>query len=253
MNRKPDAAGVKRPATGMLANAVLVIEDELVARERVEQALAQAGFKPLFALDRREILEHVDAGYCAAIVLDLGLPADDGISIARAIRRSSTVPILMLTGRTGIQSRVTGLEAGADDYLIKPFAPEELIARLRAILRRVRPSEMRHAIRSVAVGAARVEVATRSLNGPAGATRLTIRELRLLLALCYSGGMLTRESIYREVFRRDWDPRDRSLDVHVAHLRQKLRDVGENVTTIVTLRGEGYELEGQVQVEYAAG
>ena len=222
---------------------VLVVEDEPVVRELVVRTLRQTGFRPEAVITRKEILERVDAGTCAALVLDLGLPGDDGVSIAKAVRERSEIPILMLTGRAGIHARVAGLEAGADDYLIKPFAPEELVARLRAILRRgLRAGAATAPARAVRLGAARLDLASGDLSGPRGVAHVTARESRLLLALCRSVGPRSREATYREVFQRAWDPVDRSLDVHVANLRRKLESVCDEPQVIATVRGEGYEL-----------
>ena len=237
-------------AGATIGQSILVIEDEPLVQERVVRALRHSGFLPMVALTRKEILDHVSAGDCAALVLDLGLPGDDGINIAKAVRKISNVPILMLTGRAGIHSRVSGLEAGADDYLVKPYAPEELIARLRAILRRSQPPASKGgAVRGVRIGKARLDVATSELAGPKGASHLTTREARLLVALCRASGVLSREATYREVFERDWDPGDRSLDVHVANLRRKLEAACDERTVIATIRGEGYELRVPAVIE----
>ena len=234
----------------VIGQSILVIEDEPLVQERVVRALRHSGFFPMVALTRTEILEHVAAGNCAALVLDLGLPADDGINIAKAVRKISDVPILMLTGRAGIHSRVSGLEAGADDYLVKPYASEELIARLRAVLRRSRPpSSARVSIRGVRLGKARLDFATGELVGPKGMSHLTARESRLLIVLCRASGVLSREATYREVFERDWDPGDRSLDVHVANLRRKLEATCGERSAIATIRGKGYELRVPAVIE----
>lgn len=118
------------------APAVLVVEDDPTIQAMITRCLKLYGYRVQTALRRDEIFGAVDSKNCAAIVLDLGLPGDDGVEIARALRLRSEIPILMLTGRAGIQQRVAGLEAGADDYIVKPFADEELVARLRAVVRR---------------------------------------------------------------------------------------------------------------------
>lgn len=233
----------------MIGLPILVVEDEERVRDWVLNALRQAGFAVDVALARHDILERARSQACAAIVLDLGLPGDDGMNIARAVRQISPVPILMLTGRAGIHSRVAGFEAGADDYLVKPFAPEELVARLRAILRRVPQVMAQEAARAVRLGSTRLDLATAELTGPRGTARLTAREARLVLALARSAGPLSREATYHEVFQRPWDPSDRSLDVHVANLRRKLEGVCEEPTVIAAVRGQGYELRVSATIE----
>ena len=123
---------------------LLLVEDDPNVLALVSSTLRLSGYHVRTAITRAEIFAQLDSGLCAAMLLDLGLPGDDGIQIARAVRERSAVPILMLTGRRGIHERVKGLEAGADDYLLKPFAPEELVARVRAVLRRApKPAESR--------------------------------------------------------------------------------------------------------------
>ena len=124
-----------KPATPVTA-FLLIVEDDPNVLELVSNTLLLAGYHVHSAITRTEVFSKLESGMCQAMVLDLGLPGDDGIQIARAVRERSAVPILMLTGRRGIHERVKGLEAGADDYLLKPFAPEELVARVRAVLRR---------------------------------------------------------------------------------------------------------------------
>ena len=226
-----------------IGERILVVEDEEPVRDRVLRILREQGFQVADALERRDIFAMVDGGLCAALVLDLGLPGDDGISIAKAVRERSDVPILILTGKAGIHSRVNGLEAGADDYLVKPFAPEELVARLRALLRRARrPAAPAATAIAVKIGTAHLDLLSGELSGPGGQARLTEREAGLLLALARSGSPLSREATYRQVFQREWDPADRSLDVHIAHLRRKLESACGETGVIATVRGKGYEL-----------
>jgi DNA-binding response OmpR family regulator len=234
---------------------ILVVEDNPVVVELVSRTLRLSGYHVKVVATRALVLEQLAGGDCAAIVLDLGLPGDDGIQIARVVRERSNVPILMLTGRAGIHERVAGLEAGADDYLVKPFAPEELIARLRAVLRRMsKPRTEGEQLRELALrlGGTRVDLATGEARGPSGSARLTGHELRLLRALGRTDGPLGRAAAYREIFKREWDPQDRSLDVHVANLRRKLEAVSAAGGLICTVRGEGYELRSPCVVETAA-
>lgn len=224
---------------------ILVVEDDDFTRDSIVRSLHSGGFRTQCCLRRADILAQVGEGSCAALLLDLGLPGDDGVSIAAEVRAGFGIPILMLTGRVGIQERVRGLEAGADDYLLKPFARDELIARMRAVLRRASmpPTASRQSVEVAAqVGDARLVLATRALTGPLGVQRLTERETRLLVTLCRTTGPLSRSMSYRALFQRDWDPLDRSLDVHVSNLRRKLQAVSGIPGIVATLRGEGYEL-----------
>lgn len=231
---------------------ILVVEDDDFTRDSIVRSLQAGGFRTRCCLRREDILTEIAQGSCAALLLDLGLPGDDGVHIATEVRAGFGIPILMLTGRVGIQERVRGLEAGADDYLLKPFARDELIARMRAVLRRASmppAADRRHFEIAVQVGDARLVLATRTLTGPLGAQRLTERETRLLIALCRCGGPLSRSMSYRALFQRDWDPLDRSLDVHVSNLRRKLQTVTSIPGIVATLRGEGYELRAPSAIE----
>ncbi len=231
---------------------VLVVEDDPNVLALVTSSLRLAGYHVRTAIQRSQVFAQLDSGLCLAILLDLGLPGDDGIQIARAVRERSVVPILILTGRGGIHERVTGLEAGADDYLLKPFAPEELVARVRAVLRRApksgEPPPQEVALR---IGTAHIDIASRELTGPQGNDRVTEHELRLLLALCRSEGTLGRAAAYRAVFQREWDPLDRSLDVHISNLRRKLMICCDDPNLIATVRGKGYQLRGAIQLQLA--
>lgn len=230
---------------------LLVVEDDPNVLVLVKSTLRLAGYHVRTAITRAEVFAQLDSGLCAAILLDLGLPGDDGILIARAVRERSAVPILMLTGRSGIHERVTGLEAGADDYLPKPFAQEELVARVRAVLRRSpRLTEPQQREVALHIGGARLDIATRELHGPHSKERLTEHEQRLLLALCRNEGTLGRAGAYREVFQREWNPTDRSLDVHVSNLRGKLQNACNSPGLIATVRGQGYQLRGALRIEY---
>jgi len=229
---------------------LLLVEDDLIVLEEVSSTLRLSGYHIRTAITRAEVFAQLDSGLCAAMLLDLGLPGDDGIRIARAVRERSAVPILMLTGRVSIHERVEGLEAGADDYLLKPFAPEELVARVRALLRRApKPAESRKREITLYIGEAQLDIATRELCGPQGNERLTEHEQRLLVALCRNVGTLGRAAAYRDVFQREWDPQDRSLDVHVSNLRGKLMNAGSTPGTIATVRGKGYQLRGSFRIE----
>ena len=234
----------------MNSRSILVVEDEPRAQDLILRSLREAGFRGMVAITRAETLGLLAEETIIAIILDLGLPGDDGLSILREVRRTYQVPVLILTGRAGIRERVSGLEAGADDYLVKPFAPEELVARLRAILRRTQSSQARDTVETcLTLGAARVDLRSRFATGHGTEVRLTERELRILVELARAGGPMPRPGLYRAVLGRDWDALDRSLDVHVSHLRQKLRKVTGEDNAIASIRSEGYELRLPVRFE----
>ena len=233
------------------AGTILVVEDEPHVRELVLRTLRGEGWSALAAETRVQVLAALERTRCAAVVLDLGLPGDDGISIARVIRERSDVPILILTGRGGIHARLSGFEAGADDYVVKPFAPEELVARLRALLRRTAGRVERRAVdAAMHLGEGKLDLRSRMLAGPAGSVRLTEREAKILLALGRAAGPLARSALARAALAgRAWNPEDRSLDVHITHVRQKLRRALGRADCIATLRSEGYELRVPVWFE----
>lgn len=236
--------------TTLNSRGILVVEDEPRAQDLILKALREAGFRGVVAITRAETLSLLAEERFIAIVLDLGLPGDDGLSILRELRRTNPIPVLILTGRAGIRERVAGLEAGADDYLVKPFAPEELVARLRAVLRRTPTSRSRGTVEStLLVGDATIDLRSRIARSKTAEARLTERELRILIELARAGGPMPRPGLYRAVLGRDWDALDRSLDVHVSHLRQKLRTVTGADSAITSIRSEGYELRLPVRFE----
>ena len=237
----------------MSSRSILVVEDEPRAQDLILRSLREAGFRGVVAITRAETLTLLSEGRFLAIVLDLGLPGDDGLSILRELRRTNPIPVLILTGRAGIRERVAGLEAGADDYLVKPFAPEELVARLRAVLRRVPSTRTRSTMETTLIlGPAQIDLRSRVATGMGAQAKLTERELRILVELARAGGPMPRPGLYRAVHGRDWNAVDRSLDVHVSHLRQKLRAVTGEDNAIASIRSEGYELRLPVRFESAS-
>ena len=226
----------------LVGHAVAVVEDEGLIRERIAHVLTQAGYQVTALAGRRWLFELVQSEACSAIVLDLGLPEDDGLAITREIRQFSQIPILMLTGRGGIRERVAGLEAGADDYLVKPFAPEELVARLRVMLRRVRPPPGQGVPVAIDLGDARLDLRTRVLSGRSGEQRLTEREARIIQLLAQARGPLSRATLSRDALDRVWEPQDKSLDVHLSNLRRKLQLASGERGMLVTIRSLGFEL-----------
>lgn len=197
-------------------------------------------------------LEHVESGDEAegrlasasfdVVLLDVMLPGVDGFEVCRRVRRSREIPIVMLTARGDDADRIVGLDTGADDYVPKPFNPRELLARMRAVLRRGRPVVGSHEV--LRVGALEIDVAAHRATLDGRELPLTSFELGVLVALARrAGDTVPREELARAVKGGEYDPSvDRSLDVHVSHLRQKLGDDAREPRTIVTVRGKGYVL-----------
>jgi DNA-binding response OmpR family regulator len=182
-----------------------------------------------------------------AIILDVMLPGQDGFAVLKELRAHSAVPVLMLTGRGEAPDRIAGLELGADDYVPKTFSPRELVARLRAVLRRsmVTGALARSAPRPpIVVGSLSIDVERRAVRQGGASVPLTPTEFDLLLSLARDCGKLkTREQLLLEVADRDFEAFDRSIDVHISALRRKLGDDPKKPKLIVTIRSVGYMLQ----------
>jgi len=218
---------------------ILIVDDEPQIAEIATDYLRHAGFGVLTAGDGARALETVRGQHPDLVVLDLGLPRLDGMDVARAIRRTSDTPIIMLTARVEEEDRLQGLEVGADDYMTKPFSPRELVARVRAVLRR---SEKRHADADV------FRVADLMIDAPAmivtraGETiDLTPTEFQLLLTLArHPGRVFTRAQLLDAIHGADAAAFDRAIDTHVKNIRRKLR---RDPSYIATIYGIGYKFE----------
>ncbi|WP_165074642.1 response regulator transcription factor [Paludisphaera rhizosphaerae] len=214
---------------------VLVIEDEPDLARGLVQALREGGYATDWAADGAEGLEKATASEYDAIVLDLMLPRLPGLAVLRRLRVLRKTPVLILTARDGVGDRVEGLDAGADDYLVKPFELAELLARLRALIRR----SVGLADAVIAIGDVAIDVATKTVTRAGVPVPLTAREFALLELLAHHRGRLvSRSTIYDGLFGDDDDTLSNVVEVHVSHLRKKLgRDL------IVTRRGQGYMIE----------
>jgi DNA-binding response OmpR family regulator len=177
------------------------------------------------------------------------MPGMDGLTVVRRIRETSQVPILMLTARGDEADRVVGLELGADDYIAKPFSPRELLARMRAVLRRAQPAAE---ARQIVVGRVAIDVEARQVRVGTAAADLTGLEFDILLALARRPGrVVPRETLLVEAGRQDVTVSDRTVDVHVSHLRRKLGDDPKTPRLIKTVRGVGYVLSPEAAAEGA--
>lgn len=221
---------------------VLVVDDDLMIAQLVERYLQRAGYRVAIARDGLTALKMIRELSPALVVLDLMLPELDGQSVARAARQENEVAIIMLTALGSTSQRVAGLESGADDYLAKPFAPSELVARVRSVLRRTRKSPSS----AVRYGGIVVDPLRRVAKMHDHDLALTASEFDLLHALVKARGrVLTREFLIDAVLRSnniDHGILDRSIDVYVRRLRSKLGDDARVPNHVVTVRGIGYRL-----------
>jgi two-component system response regulator MprA len=219
---------------------VLVVDDEPAVRDALERALGLEGYDVELAENGLDALRSLAAAPPDLVVLDVLMPEVDGLEVSRRLRRTGDrTPILMLTARDEVSDRVAGLDAGADDYVVKPFALEELLARIRALLRRAGPAEEDGALRFADVV---LDPATREVRRGTRAIELTRTEFHLLeLFLRNPRQVLTRALIFERVWGYDFGPSSNSLEVYVGYLRRKLEADGEP-RLIHTARGVGYAL-----------
>ncbi len=221
-----------------MAGTVLVVDDEKNIVELVRIYLRNEGFTIEAAYDGLEALEKARALKPALIVLDLMLPGLDGMEVCRTLRKESDVPIVMLTARGDDMDKIIGLEIGADDYLTKPFNPRELVARIKAVLRRSETGKRPN--RMIDVGDLRIDVLGREASIAGQPVQLRTKEFDLLMALATNVGIaMARDRLLNQVWGEDFFGDQRTLDVHVAWLRDK---ISASSAKIVTVWGFGYKL-----------
>ncbi|MDT3396789.1 response regulator transcription factor [Streptomyces sp. B1866] len=227
---------------------ILIVDDEPAVREALRRSLAFEGYATETAVDGLDALAKVGAYDPELVVLDVLMPRMDGLTAARRLRAGgATVPVLMLTARDTVGDRVTGLDAGADDYLVKPFELDELLARIRALLRRSSYAAgpggaAQDDGRELTVGDLRMNRATREVFRGGRRVELTRTEFTLLeMFMAHPRQVLTREQILKAVWGFDFEPASNSLDVYVMYLRRKTEAGGEP-RTVHTVRGVGYVL-----------
>jgi DNA-binding response OmpR family regulator len=218
---------------------VLVVDDEPRIVELARDYLEHAGFGVIVATDGPSALTAVRVRKPDVLVLDLGLPGMDGLDVARAVRRDSTLPIIMLTARDDELDRVLGLEIGADDYVTKPFSPRELVARIRAILRRIDRQEA--PADRIEVGAVSIDVARMRVAVAGRTVELTPTEFGLLVALARQPGRIfTRSQLLDVIHGVAFESYERAIDAHVKNLRRKLEDDPARPRYVLTVYGVGY-------------
>jgi DNA-binding response OmpR family regulator len=219
---------------------VLLIDDDKRLHELLMTYLEQNGFTVVGAPDGQRGLAVLEAAPFDVVLLDIMMPGLDGLEVCRRIRAKSRVPILMLTAKGDETDRVVGLELGADDYIAKPFGPRELVARLRAVLRRVNPSADAEL---VVINEISIDVPAHKVLIDGREIELTGIEFDILLALARRAGrVVARDALLSEAGRGDVTVSDRTVDVHISHLRQKLGDDPRSPKKIKTIRGVGYVL-----------
>ncbi len=235
---------------------LLVVDDEPALRDALESSLAFEGYEVITATDGYEALDAVEREHPDLVLLDIMMPRMDGLTTVRRMRsRGDTAPVLMLTARDAVGDRVTGLDVGADDYLAKPFELDELLARVRALLRRnaIAAEAARAAVEEddsevLAFADLRMNTATREVTREGKPIELTRTEFMLLeMFLSHPRQVLTREQILKAVWGFDFEPSSNSLDVYVMYLRRKTEQ-GGMPRLIQTVRGVGYALRAATGV-----
>ncbi|HMC95048.1 MAG TPA: response regulator transcription factor [Polyangia bacterium] len=219
---------------------VLCIDDDRRLFDLLVSYLGPNGITLSHAADGRTGLGELEQSVFDAVLLDVMMPGMDGVEVCRRIRERSRIPIIMLTARGDEADRVVGLEIGADDYVAKPFSPRELLARLRAVLRRTQPALLDE---SLTVAGIEIDLGARLVRQGESFVDLTGIECDILAALARRPGrVVPRDLLLSEAGRNDVTVSDRTVDVHVSHLRRKLGDDPRTPTLIKTVRGVGYVL-----------
>ena len=235
---------------------ILVIDDEPDVRDLVAEYLGKNDMRVSAAASGRGMFELIDREAIDLVLLDLRLPGEDGMQLARALRERASVPIVLLTGRNEEADRVMGLELGADDYVTKPFSPRELLARVRAVLRRYQVQatlpERDHTRRAFRFSGWEFNLRTRRLVSPSGTSvELSNGEFSLLNALCRAPQrVLTRDQLLSMSRLHEAEVYDRTIDVQIRRLRLKVEADMAKPSLIVTERGAGYRLASDVETLY---
>lgn len=231
----------------MDAGRVLVVDDDPVIREMLTEYLASHGYDVAVADGGRSMRAEIERNLPDVILLDLQMPGEDGLTLARYLRERYDVGIIMVTGNGEVVDRIVGLEIGADDYVTKPFDPRELLARVKSVLRRSQarpeaPPSGDRAVPRVRFGRCHLDLASHQLFDAAGQeVPITSMEFDLLeVFAAHPGKALSRDRILTLTKNREWDPYDRSIDIRVARVRRKVEPDPQNPQVIRTVRGVGY-------------
>ncbi len=232
-------------------DCILIVDDEPEIRRLLTDYLSRNGFEAIAAADGRAMWQRLQQHAVDLLVLDLMLPGTDGLTLCRDLRAKSNLPVIMLTARGEEADRIVGIEMGADDYLVKPFNPRELLARIKTILRRTRalpPNLQPDANRYLCFAGWCLDTAERVLSAPDGVVApLSGGEYRLLRVLLdHPNRVVTRDQLFEIIHGREAEAYERAVDVQVSRLRQRLRDDSRDPQLIKTVRGEGYVLASTV-------
>lgn len=230
-----------------MAERILVVEDEIALSETLVYNLERQGYQVSAAMDGHQALSMARAEKPDLIVLDIMLPGLDGLEITRILRKEANIPILILTAQGDEIDRVLGLELGADDYMSKPFSMRELIARVKALLRRIqldREGSKFDAQETLRFGNLSIDQRKHEVYLDENPLKLKPKEYDLLLYLCsHSGQVLTRSLILEQVWGWDFSGGTRTVDVHIRWLREKIESDPTNPTRIITVHGVGYRFD----------
>lgn len=230
-----------------MAVKILIVEDDLNLMNTLEYNLRKEGYDVVKAADGAEAVEVARTGKFNLIVLDVMLPGLSGFEVCRILRKEMTVPILMLTARTEEVDKILGLEIGADDYMTKPFSMRELMARVRAMLRRTEmfTTQTTGEMEYLDIGDLSIDIGRHQAYCKGAPLELTPKEYDLLVFLARNRGLVfSRERLLEKVWGYDYAGTTRSVDVHVRWLRQKIEADPGNPKLLLTVRGAGYKLEG---------
>jgi DNA-binding response OmpR family regulator len=221
--------------------SILLVEDDLRLAELVSRYLENHGFSMTIVSRGDEVVMRVQRDNPDLVILDLGLPGEDGFTICRQLRPAYTNPILILTARDNDIDHVLGLELGADDYVIKPVEPRVLLARVGVLLRRSRPPVASATGKTLTFGRLLINVGSRAVKWDGQSIALSRNEFDLLVYLAgHPGEIQSREQLFKSLYNRDYDGLDRMLDIRISRLRKKLDDDAENPQRIKTIWGQGY-------------
>jgi two-component system, OmpR family, alkaline phosphatase synthesis response regulator PhoP len=234
---------VSETSDSMAPGSVLVVDDEPKVCELLRAYLERSGFAVTCAGDGHTAIAEVDRRHPDIVLLDLNLPGMDGIEVCKTLRKTSDVPIIMLTARDEEADRIVGLELGADDYVTKPFSPREVVARVKAVLRRRDTASTDR--KPVVVGEVTVDPSRYEVTYRGKPVRLTAREFAIVEHLARNAGhVYSRTQLLDQVFGIDFEGYERTIDAHIKNIRQKLVEASPDASTpLTTVRGVGYKLE----------
>jgi DNA-binding response OmpR family regulator len=228
-----------------MATRVLVVDDDPSVRELLSDYLSEHGYEVALAASGEAMRAEIARALPAVVLLDIGLPGEDGLTLARFVRERYDIGIIMVTGSDTVIDRVAGLEVGADDYIAKPFDPRELRARLKSVLRRLEGKgapQPKAARELVTIGACTLNLRSRELHDARGRdVPITAMEFSLLKTFVeHPNQVLSRDQLLSLTRNREWEPFDRSIDIRIARLRRKIEEDPDRPRTIKTVRGAGY-------------